>query len=304
LDSLPGARFTFYDIVMMQNVSEISALRKIIDQWHKQGKRIAFVPTMGNLHQGHLTLVQKAREQGDKIVVSIFVNPTQFDRQEDLHNYPKTLEADIDKLTQENTDLLFTPSTSSMYPSPESATHITVPEISDRLEGASRPGHFSGVATVVAKLFNMVNPDVALFGEKDFQQLMVIKQMVRDLNFNIEIMGVSTVRAADGLALSSRNGYLSPKEREIAPVLYQTLCEIQKKLQSEKNHSQNYKSWQNSAMELLEKNGFKPDYIEIRRQIDLLEPGDKDSKLVILAAAWLGNARLIDNIPVDLNNQD
>ena len=197
-------------------VEQIAELRAHVKAWRRAGETIAFVPTMGNLHAGHIALVERAQALGTKVVVSVFVNPTQFDRKEDLAAYPRTLEADCAQLAAAATDLLFTPTPALMYPSGGLASKVEVPVISELLEGASRPGHFTGVSTVVCKLFNLVQPDVAVFGEKDFQQLMLIRQMVRDLDMDIQIVGLPTVRDADGLAKSSRNGYLTPEERAIA----------------------------------------------------------------------------------------
>ncbi len=203
----------------MQTFAEIAALREQIKQFKRDGRTVAFVPTMGNLHEGHLTLVKKARELADIVVVSIFVNPMQFDRTDDLNNYPRTLEADLSKLTAEGVELVFTPTPEVMYPDGlDKQTFVEVPGISHMLEGASRPGHFRGVSTIVTKLFNIVQPNFACFGEKDFQQLAVIRQMTTDLALDIEVVGVATVREMDGLAMSSRNSNLTIDERQRAPV--------------------------------------------------------------------------------------
>ncbi|PMJ10343.1 pantoate--beta-alanine ligase, partial [Vibrio splendidus] len=208
----------------MQTFAEIAALREQIKQFKRDGRTVAFVPTMGNLHEGHLTLVKKARELADIVVVSIFVNPMQFDRTDDLNNYPRTLEADLSKLTAEGVELVFTPTPEVMYPDGlDKQTFVEVPGISHMLEGASRPGHFRGVSTIVAKLFNIVQPNFACFGEKDFQQLAVIRQMTTDLALDIEVVGVATVREMDGLAMSSRNSNLTIDERQRAPVLARTM---------------------------------------------------------------------------------
>ncbi|MFA0500383.1 pantoate--beta-alanine ligase, partial [Vibrio sp. 10N.222.46.A1] len=208
----------------MQTFAEIAALREQIKQFKRDGRTVAFVPTMGNLHEGHLTLVKKARELADIVVVSIFVNPMQFDRADDLNNYPRTLEADLNKLTGEGVELVFTPTPEVMYPDGlDKQTFVEVPGISHMLEGASRPGHFRGVSTIVTKLFNIVQPDFACFGEKDFQQLAVIRQMTTDLALDIEVVGVATVREMDGLAMSSRNSNLTIDERQRAPVLARTM---------------------------------------------------------------------------------
>ena len=280
-------------------VEQIAELRAHVKAWRRAGETIAFVPTMGNLHAGHIALVERAQALGTKVVVSVFVNPTQFDRKEDLAAYPRTLEADCAQLAAAATDLLFTPTPALMYPSGGLASKVEVPVISELLEGASRPGHFTGVSTVVCKLFNLVQPDVAVFGEKDFQQLMLIRQMVRDLDMDIQIVGLPTVRDADGLAKSSRNGYLTPEERAIASGLNQTLWEVVDALHEGR---QDYAFLQAQALKALESRGFRPDYVEIRRAIDLQPAKLTDTELVVLGSAWLGKARLIDNIPLLLKN--
>lgn len=280
-------------------VEQIAELRAHVKAWRRAGETIAFVPTMGNLHAGHIALVERAQALGTKVVVSVFVNPTQFDRKEDLAAYPRTLEADCAQLAAAATDLLFTPTPALMYPSGGLASKVEVPVISELLEGASRPGHFTGVSTVVCKLFNLVQPDIAVFGEKDFQQLMLIRQMVRDLDMGIQIVGLPTVRDADGLAKSSRNGYLTPEERAIASGLNQTLREVVDALHEGR---QDYAFLQAQALKALESRGFRPDYVEIRRAIDLQPAKLTDTELVVLGSAWLGKARLIDNIPLLLKN--
>lgn len=282
----------------MEVVEQVESLRERLGHFRQNGARIAFVPTMGNLHQGHLELVRQARQRADRVVVSIYVNPTQFGEGEDLDAYPRTLQRDSEQLIAEGCDLLFTPNDQVMYGSEDRAelTQIEVPGISDQLCGASRPGHFSGVATVVAKLFNLVQPDVALFGEKDFQQLLVIRRLVAELNFPIEIVGVSTMREEDGLAMSSRNGYLSPEERLVAPVLNRLLQSMCRQLLEGRS---DYVALEEEGVAQLEEAGFEPDYLSIRRQ-DLKNPSKNEKKLVILAAARLGSTRLIDNCPIDL----
>lgn len=282
----------------MQTVNTIAQLREQIAAWRQAGERIALVPTMGNLHVGHLELVQQARQQADRVVVSIFVNPLQFGAGEDFDSYPRTLEADAAQLEQANADLLFAPPVDEVYPRPqtEQAT-VTVPGLSDILCGASRPGHFSGVATVVCKLFNMVQPDLALFGEKDFQQLLVIRRMTEDLCLPVEIQGVPTVREQDGLARSSRNGYLTSEERIRAPALYRVLCETAEAMRL---GDSDYARLEAAAIEQLATAGFGPDYFSIRRASDLGLPEAGEKDLVILAAAQLGKARLIDNLRVSL----
>lgn len=283
----------------MMLADTIDALRTQIKAWRRAGNTIAFVPTMGNLHAGHLALVERAQALGDKVVVSIFVNPTQFDREEDLAAYPRTLAQDCNLLRQQGANLVFTPTSAMMYPSGALATRVEVPGISTLLEGASRPGHFTGVATVVCKLFNLVQPDVAVFGEKDFQQLLLIRQMVRELDMDIRIESLPTVREADGLAMSSRNGYLTAAERAIAAGFNLTLREVVDALHKGR---QDYASLQMEAAKSLELRGFRPDYVEIRRSVDLLSPTVGDKELVVLGSAWLGKARLIDNIPLRLKN--
>ena len=279
----------------MITINTIQDLRAHVDAW-RRGGNVAFVPTMGNLHDGHLSLVRAAREVADRVVVSIFVNPMQFGAGEDFDSYPRTLERDSDMLEGEGADLLFAPPVQVVYPKPaDQQTRVEVPGISSLLCGASRPGHFVGVATVVCKLFNMVQPDVALFGKKDYQQLMVIRRMVEDLSMPVRVLGVETRREDDGLAMSSRNGYLTADERAIAPVLYRVMTGLGERIrQGEKDLA----GLQGQAARELEENGLAPDYIAVRRAEDLGEPGDGDRKLVILIAAYLGKARLIDNLEV------
>jgi pantoate--beta-alanine ligase len=282
----------------MQVVSTISELRRTLATWRRDGERIALVPTMGNLHAGHLSLVTEAQHRADRVVATIFVNPMQFGESEDIDAYPRTFDEDRAKLEENQVDLLFCPEVSTLYPvAMEMMTRVEVPGLSDVLCGASRPGHFRGVATVVAKLFNMAQPQVAVFGEKDFQQLAVIRRMVRDLDMSVEVVGVATMREADGLAMSSRNGYLTPAEREIAPTLYATLQMTAEKLQQ---GEQDLSSLQEKAANVLKNAGFCPGYVSIRRAEDLREPTQDDRDLVVLAAAWLGKARLIDNLPITL----
>jgi pantoate--beta-alanine ligase len=268
-------------------------------EWRRgDTQTLAFVPTMGNLHEGHLALVRRARERGDRVLVSVFVNPLQFDRPDDLAAYPRTLEADAQKLAELGVDALFCPDAGEMYPEEGgSGARVVIPGISTILEGASRPGHFDGVATVVAKLFNLVQPDVAVFGQKDYQQLRLIEAMVAALDFPVVIDSVPTVRAADGLALSSRNSRLSPQARERAPELYRTLQDVVADCGLEPE------SWPAvflqpiaSAAERLSHAGFHLDYLSVRRSHDLGEPRPGDADLVLLAAAWLDDVRLIDNL--------
>ena len=278
---------------------QIDALRAVIRDHRQQGKRIAFVPTMGNLHNGHLTLVREARQHADIVIVSIFVNPMQFDRAEDLANYPRTLSEDCALLEQEGVTAVFTPTPAIMYPQGlETQTFVEVPGISYLLEGAMRPGHFRGVSTVVTKLFNIVQPDVACFGQKDYQQLALIRKMVRDMAMPIEIIGVPTVRADDGLALSSRNGYLTSEERVIAPTLAKVMAWIGEALPA---RTHDLPALITEASEKLNEKGFRTDAIDIEDADSLLPLSENSASAVILMAAWLGNkARLIDNLVVNL----
>lgn len=277
----------------MERIQRLTELRERVAEWRRAGETIAFVPTMGNLHQGHLTLVAEARSRAEHTVVSIFVNPLQFGPQEDLAAYPRTLAQDESMLSESDCDLLFAPDLGTMYPRGQQAqTRVEVPELSDILCGASRPGHFTGVATVVCKLFHMVQPDLALFGEKDYQQLLVIRRLTEDLAIPIEIIGVPTVRESDGLAMSSRNGYLSGDERARAPALYRTLKGAAQDLEVGRAVAE----VEVEASEALKAAGLRPDYVSVRRSSDLAEPTDADRELVILGAAYLGRARLIDNL--------
>ncbi|MBK1724411.1 pantoate--beta-alanine ligase [Thiocystis violacea] len=279
----------------MDRVARIEDLRERVAIWRSAGERVALVATMGNLHRGHLVLVSEARKCADRVVASVFVNPLQFGANEDLDAYPRTLEEDQRLLTAEGCDLLFTPTPSLVYPrGQEAQTRVEVPGLSTILCGASRPGHFVGVATVVCKLLNMVQPEVALFGEKDFQQLMVIRRMVEDLDMPVEVIGVPTVREADGLAMSSRNGYLTPEERARAPALNRVLIEAAAALQAGEEPD----AVETAARRALSRAGLRPDYVSVRSAADLSQAAPADDALVILAAAYLGRARLIDNLRV------
>ncbi|EJF9149604.1 TPA: pantoate--beta-alanine ligase [Escherichia coli] len=279
-------------------IETLPLLRQQIRRLRMEGKRVALVPTMGNLHDGHMKLVDEAKARADVVVVSIFVNPMQFDRPEDLARYPRTLQEDCEKLNKRKVDLVFAPSVKEIYPnSTETHTYVDVPGLSTMLEGASRPGHFRGVSTIVSKLFNLVQPDIACFGEKDFQQLALIRKMVADMGFDIEIVGVPIMRAKDGLALSSRNGYLTAEQRKIAPGLYKVLSSIADKLQAGERDLDEIITI--AGQELNEK-GFRADDIQIRDADTLLEVSETSKRAVILVAAWLGDARLIDNKMVEL----
>lgn len=277
----------------MHRFNEPAPMREVLREWRLARLRIAFVPTMGNLHAGHISLIERARTLADRVVASVFVNPTQFGPSEDYAAYPRTLEQDAAFLTEAGTDVLFTPTIASIYPYGNTEAWVDVPSLSGILCGEFRPGHFRGVATVVARLFNHVQPDVAVFGEKDWQQLQVIRRMTRDLGFPIEIVGAPTARDADGLALSSRNQYLTPAERERASTVYRQLQAIVAAVQV----GGAIVAATQQARAALVAAGYRPDYVEVREAQSLqpAQPGDQD--LVALAAAWLGRARLIDNIP-------
>ena len=283
----------------MNTVKTVRELRAAVARARGEDKRIAFVPTMGNLHSGHAALVTKAAQRADFVVASIFVNPLQFGAGEDLDSYPRTLAADQERLLQAGCHLLFAPTVEEMYPDGMSVqTRVSVPQLSEGLCGASRPGHFEGVATVVSKLFNMVQPDLAVFGEKDFQQLAVIRAMVRDLNMPIQIIGEPTVRAEDGLALSSRNGYLSPEQRAAAPALYRELSAMADAI---RHGQRDYAALIVAAQAQLLAAGFRPDYLEVRHALTLRPAMIDDRDVVVIAAAYLGTTRLIDNLYLHLD---
>lgn len=281
----------------MDTVTGGDALHTRLDIWRRAGERIAFVPTMGNLHAGHFSLIKLARDHADRVVASIFVNPTQFGPREDFEHYPRTLEQDQKGLAEHGCDLLFAPDVQTMYPYGAAHTvRVEVPELSGMLEGAMRAGHFSGVATVVTKLFNLVQPDAAIFGQKDYQQLLVIRRMARDLHLPIEILGAPTVRETNGLAMSSRNQYLTAQERERAGIIYKTLCAMRDEYHAGKPR----KNVEGDARHALEQAGTRPDYAVLRRASDLAEPHEADRvPMVALIATHLGRARLIDNLLLD-----
>lgn len=281
----------------MKIENTVQGVRAALKQARKAGKSVAFVPTMGNLHHGHITLVAEAKRRADYVVTSIFVNPTQFGANEDFSSYPRTLENDASMLAEAHCDLLFAPAAEEMYPDGrQQATTVQVAGITETLCGASRPGHFTGVATVVTKLLNIIQPDMALFGEKDYQQLAVIRRLVSELCIPCSIIGIPTQRADDGLALSSRNGFLTEAERLQAPLLFQTLTQLQAAIQ---HGERNYASLTEAAKTHLTKCGFQPDYLEVCAQ-DLRQPDSDDADLVILVAARLGKTRLIDNLAFSL----
>jgi pantoate--beta-alanine ligase len=278
----------------MQIFLNVAELRSALAKVRRQGRTIGFTPTMGNLHAGHISLMRQAREHADCVVASIFVNRLQFGPNEDFDKYPRTFKDDCAQLQEAGVEFLFAPTEQDLYPEPQ--TYVVEPaEIQFLLEGECRPGHFRGVATVVMKLFQIVQPDVALFGKKDYQQLMVLRNMVNQFMLPIKIIGGETVRAEDGLALSSRNGYLSPEERAEAPRLQQTLQSIRQAVLS---GDQNYEALCKKATENLDSHGWKTDYISIRRQQDLAPAAPSDSDLVIVAASKLGAPRLLDNLEI------
>lgn len=276
---------------IIHTIDELRAFRK-------EQKSVAFVPTMGNLHEGHLRLIEEAKRQADTVIVSVFVNSLQFGQGEDYTTYPRTLEADAEKLTQKEVDVLFAPDEKELYPNIAQEYQVEPPNIQNELCGAFRPGHFKGVATIVTKLFNIVQPDVACFGKKDFQQLHIIRRMVEDLNFPIKIVPVDTGRADSGLALSSRNGFLTDSEYQKAPLLNQTLTKIKEAIEA---GEQDYATLEQDAIETLTKNGWQVDYIEIRNAQTLAVARVGDKKLVVLGAARIGIPRLIDNIEINLS---
>ncbi|EIA3310129.1 pantoate--beta-alanine ligase [Salmonella enterica] len=279
-------------------IETLPLLRQHIRRLRQEGKRVALVPTMGNLHDGHMKLVDEAKARADVVIVSIFVNPMQFDRPDDLVRYPRTLQEDCEKLNKRKVDYVFAPAVEEIYPQGlEGQTYVDVPGLSTILEGASRPGHFRGVSTIVSKLFNLIQPDIACFGEKDFQQLALIRKMVADMSYDIEIVGVPIIRAKDGLALSSRNAYLTAEQRKIAPGLYNVMNSIAEKLIAGNRELQEIIA---IAEQELNEKGFRADDIQIRDADTLQELTETSKRAVILAAAWLGQARLIDNQSVTL----
>ena len=297
MSTLPAGRYPRIFSVM-NIIYDLENLRREVAVWKVEGLSIALVPTMGNLHEGHLSLLKQARSIADRTVVSIFVNPIQFGKGEDYERYPSTLEEDRKKLAENGLDLLFAPDLKQLYPSgTDSDTRITVPDLSNILCGEFRPGHFSGVATVVMKLLINVQPHVALFGEKDYQQLLVIRRMVRDLCMPVEIIGAPTEREPDGLALSSRNAYLNKEERAKAPLIYRTLQEAGEKLH---HPDASIPAIEKAGLDQLAAAGFRPEYFSVRRTSDLGPVQEGDNELSILVAAWLGGARLIDNIKIKI----
>jgi pantoate--beta-alanine ligase len=278
----------------METVATIAAVRERVSRWHREGERVAFVPTMGNLHAGHISLIEVARKRGDRFVASIFVNPMQFGPNEDFAHYPRTPQKDESMLAEAGCDLMFMPDVAEIYPAGFGhSTRVVVPELSGLLDGEFRPGHFDGVSTVVAKLFNIVTPDIAVFGEKDFQQLAIIRRMVADLCEPIEIIGAPTVREADGLAMSSRNQYLTADERQTAPQLSAALSRAVKRLAA---GERDFAAIERAELDAITRAGFRPDYFTVRDAKALVPPSTESQHLVVLVAARLGKARLIDNL--------
>ncbi|MFC3606269.1 pantoate--beta-alanine ligase [Stutzerimonas tarimensis] len=284
----------------MRTVTTVAELRAALETARGKGRSVALVPTMGNLHSGHIALVKRARDEAGLVVASVFVNPLQFGANEDLDSYPRTLAADQEKLQSAGCDLLFAPTVEQMYPhGQQQLTRVSVPQVSEGLCGGSRPGHFTGVATVVCKLFNLVQPDVAVFGQKDFQQLAVIRRMVRDLDIPVRLIGEPTVRAANGLALSSRNGYLSAAERDLAPILYRVLTTLADQIrQGRRDHAALLAEGRAS----IEAAGLQVDYLELRDALSLETATAESRQLVLLVAAFIGRTRLIDNLQLDLDS--
>jgi pantoate--beta-alanine ligase len=281
----------------METVTTIAAVRERVHRWRAEGHRIAFVPTMGNLHAGHVSLIEMARRHGDRFIASIFVNPMQFGPNEDFAHYPRTPAQDARMLAEAGCDLMFMPDVVEIYPNgSERATRVEVPGLSSILDGEFRPGHFEGVATVVSKLFHIVEPDVAVFGEKDFQQLTIIRRMVADLCMPITLIAAPTVREPDGLAMSSRNQYLTDEERRRAPLIHQRLVAAVERLRA---GDRDFAAIERQGIEALEHCGFRPDYFAVRRADDLTIPDLNTRHLVVLVAARLGRARLIDNLQLE-----
>jgi pantoate--beta-alanine ligase len=277
----------------VKTIRKIASLREMLRAWRHAGETVALVPTLGNLHQGHISLVELARKQADRIVVSVFVNPTQFGPGEDYQAYPRTLDHDRRRLTRAGAELLFAPAVEEMYPRAEDAgTVVSVPGLSSILCGEFRPGHFDGVTSVVSRLFNIVQPDVAVFGQKDYQQLTIIRRLQADMHYPVAIVAGPTLREADGLALSSRNQYLGPAERKLAPMLYRAVSECGERLRA---GARDYAALEAHGTASLVAAGFRPDYFSIRNADDLGPAQDIDRHLVVLVAAHLGRARLIDN---------
>lgn len=286
----------YIGLKVLQLVSNIQQAKQLCRQWQTEGKSIAFVPTMGCLHEGHLSLVNEAKSQSDIVIVSIFVNPLQFDNADDLLKYPSTLDDDVSKLADFNVDLILTPKATELYPEGENAVEkIELGGVTELLEGAKRPGHFDGVATVINRLFELIRPNIAIFGEKDFQQLIVIKQLVKKLDLDIKIIGMPTFREQNGLAMSSRNNRLSESERNKAGEIYRQLESIKSAIN---NGETDYSTLEKNAYDNLLNSGFTPDYVVVREVATLLPPDTHLVDMVILIATKLGDIRLIDNLRV------
>jgi pantoate--beta-alanine ligase len=282
----------------VKRIDTTEELRTLLAEWHPAGDRIALVPTMGNLHKGHLGLVALAKEHAERVIVSVFVNPTQFSPDEDFESYPRTLDKDALKLTHAGADVLFTPSAKVIYPNGvANATAVNVPNLSAELEGASRPGHFSGVTSVVCRLFNICHPNVAVFGQKDFQQYVILKRMVKDLHFPTQLIAAPTERDTNGLALSSRNSFLDKDQQLNAAVVYQALCAVTMMLE---DGNRDFAALEHSAAEQITAAGLEPDYVSVRDADDLSIPTEGSTHLVVVAAARCGTVRLIDNVLVEL----
>lgn len=282
----------------MKTIRKIASLREVLRAWRHAGETVAVVPTLGNLHQGHISLVELARKQADRVVVSVFVNPTQFGPGEDYQSYPRTLDHDRGRLTRAGADLLFAPAVEEMYPRAVGAgTVVSVPGLSTILCGEFRPGHFDGVTSVVSRLFNIVQPDCAIFGQKDYQQLTIIRRLQADMHYPVTIVAGPTLREVDGLALSSRNQYLSPAERQLAPVLYRAVSECGDRMRA---GVRDYAALEAHGKASLVVAGFRPDYFSIRNADDLQPAQTTDRRLVVLVAAHLGRARLIDNQLIEI----
>ena len=276
----------------MNVISEITQLRTQVRLWREQQNSVALVPTMGHLHAGHLSLIEIAQSKVQRVVVTIFVNPLQFNQSEDFTQYPRTLATDLEKLQKMDVAVVFTPSDQELYPNgTDYVPRILIPQLSEEFCGKYRPGHFAGVCTIVSKLFNIVTPDYALFGSKDYQQLLIIKRLVQELNFNVEIIAAGTIREDDGLAMSSRNSLLNPQQRALAPKLYQTLQDIRQQFSFERINS-----LQQSALTELDELGFASEYLAIRDASNLRPVDQNTENIVVLVAAWLGSTRLIDNV--------
>jgi pantoate--beta-alanine ligase len=280
-------------VITLERIAEV---RQVVRGWRAEGLTVGFVPTMGSLHPGHMSLLTAARFRADRVIASVFVNPLQFGPGEDFERYPRTPEDDARLLAGEGCDVLFLPGVDEVYPKGrESATRVSVKPLSEILEGAHRPGHFDGVATVVAKLFGIVQADVAVFGEKDYQQLAIIRRMVADLEIPVEVVAAPTVRSPDGLAMSSRNRYLSAEERALAPRIFATLKATAERINA---GERNFTALSERGVAELRAAGMQPDYFEVRDALTLLAPAPESRELVILTAARLGRARLIDNLRV------